>query len=184
LLRVHPGLQSGTVRVQPPHLADKAAHHVPQLGKRKSLQRCCIRQRHAGCESRQHPQRNRLARESAPVTSAAYDAALRQRGRLTIWFTDEAIAGWRAAPCTTPGGQPWYSPLAVLTALTLRAVFRLALRQTEGLIGSIVGLLGLVLAVPDHSTLSRRAKTLEAAWCTDRLVGAEKLGRVEGRPLS
>jgi hypothetical protein len=46
-------------------------------------------------------------------------------------------------------------------ALTLRAVFRLALRQTEGLIGSLLQLLGLDLAVPDHSTLSRRAETLE-----------------------
>ncbi len=53
------------------------------------------------------------------------------------------------------------SPLAILTALTLRAVFRLALRQTEGLIGSVIRLLGLDLAVPDHSTLSRRAVTLE-----------------------
>jgi hypothetical protein len=44
-----------------------------------------------------------------------------------------AIEGWRAAPRTTPGGQPWYSPLAILTALTLKTVFRLALRQTEGL---------------------------------------------------
>ena len=44
--------------------------------------------------------------------------------------------------------------------MTLRAVFRLALRQTEGLIGSILRLLGLDLAVPDHSTLSRRAETL------------------------
>ncbi len=57
---------------------------------------------------------------------------------------------------------PWYSPLAILTALTLRAVFHLALRQTEGLIGSVIGLLGLTLAVPDHSTLSRRAETLAA----------------------
>jgi hypothetical protein len=64
-------------------------------------------------------------------------------------------------PRTTRGGQAWYSPLAILTALTLRAVFRLALRQTEGLIGSIIRLLGLTLAVPDHSTLSRRAKTLD-----------------------
>ena len=40
-------------------------------------------------------------------------------------------------------------------------MFRLALRQTEGLIGSIMHLLGLDLAVPDHSTLSRRAETLE-----------------------
>ena len=43
----------------------------------------------------------------------------------------------------------------------LRAVFRLALRQTEGLVGSVLRLLGLDLAVPDHSTLSRRAETLE-----------------------
>ena len=78
-----------------------------------------------------------------------------------IWFSAEAIEGWRAAPRTARGGQPWYSPLAILTALTLRAVFRLALRQTEGLIGSILHLLGLDLAVPDHSTLSRRAETLE-----------------------
>ena len=95
------------------------------------------------------------------MNSAAYDAALRQRGSLTIWFTEEAVAAWRAEPRTTAGGQRWYSPLAILTALTLRAVFRLALRQTEGLIGSIIGLLGLALAVPDHSTLSRRAATLE-----------------------
>ena len=91
----------------------------------------------------------------------AYDASLRQRGSLTVWFTDEAIEAWRAAPRTTPGSQPWYSPLAILTALTLRAVFRLALRQTEGLIGSVIGLLGLTLAVPDHTTLCRRAETLE-----------------------
>ncbi len=90
-----------------------------------------------------------------------YDASLRQRGSLTVWFSDEAIEGWRAAPRTTPGGQPWYSSLAILTALTLRAVFRLALRQAEGLIGSIIHLLGLDLAIPDHTTLCRRAATLE-----------------------
>src|SRR4051812_37429800 len=92
---------------------------------------------------------------------AAYDAALRQRGSLTVRFTEEAVAAWRAEPRTTRGGQPRYSPLAIPTALTLRAVFRLALRQTEGLIGSVLRLLGLELAVPDHTTLSRRAATLE-----------------------
>jgi hypothetical protein len=81
--------------------------------------------------------------------------------RYTVWFTEDAIAAWRAVPRTTPGGQPHYSALAITTALTLRAVFRLALRQTEGLIGSILHLLGLELAVPDHTTLSRRAGTLE-----------------------
>src|SRR3954463_827313 len=90
-----------------------------------------------------------------------YDAGLRARGSLTVWFSEEAIEGWHAAPRTTRGGQPSYSDLAVTTALTLRAVFRLPLRQTEGLISSILQLLGLDLAVPDHSTLSRRAETLE-----------------------
>src|SRR4051812_3166837 len=61
----------------------------------------------------------------------------------------------------TRGGQPDYSSLAILTALTLRAVFHLPFRQTEGLIGSVIGLLGLDLAVPDHTTLCRRAETLE-----------------------
>src|SRR6202049_970221 len=101
--------------------------------------------------------RHHIPKQKRKVTNwAAYDASLRQRGSLTVWFTDEAITAWQAAPRTTRGGQSWYSPLAILTALTLRAVFRLALRQTEGLIGSIISLLSLTLAVPDHSTLSRR----------------------------
>jgi Transposase DDE domain len=106
--------------------------------------------------------RHHIAKQKRKVTNwARYDASLRQRGTLTVWFTDEAIAAWQAVPRTARGGQRWYSPLAILTALTLRAVFRLALRQTEGLIGSIISLLGLTLAVPDHSTLSRRAQTME-----------------------
>ncbi len=106
--------------------------------------------------------RRHIPKQKREVTnSAAYDAALRQRGNLAVWFTDEAVAAWAAEPRTTQGGQRWYSPLAILTALTLQAVFHLALRQTEGLIGSIIGLLGLTLAVPDHNTLSRRAETLE-----------------------
>jgi hypothetical protein len=92
---------------------------------------------------------------------AEYDAALRGRGSLTVWFTDAAIAAWTAEPRVTRGGQRRYSALAITTALTLRTVFRLALRQTEGLIGSIIALLGLDLAAPDHSTLSRRAEALE-----------------------
>src|SRR5215213_825756 len=106
--------------------------------------------------------RHHITRPKRRVTNwSEYNEALRQRGSLTVWFTEEAIAAWKAAPRTTPGGQPHYSDLAITTALTLRAVFRLALRQTEGLISSIIGLLGLDLSVPDHTTLSRRAETLE-----------------------
>jgi hypothetical protein len=106
--------------------------------------------------------RRHIPRQTHKVTNwPAYDASLRRRGSLTVWFTDEAVEAWAAEPRTTRGGQPWYSALAILTALTLRAVFRLAYRQAEGLIGSVVGLLGLALRVPDHTTLSRRAATLE-----------------------
>jgi Transposase DDE domain len=105
--------------------------------------------------------RHRIPKQRHRVTNwAEYDAALRARGSLTVWVTTEAIEAWKAEPRTGRGGQPRYSALAITTALTLRAVFRLALRQTEGLIGSILQLLGLDLAVPDHSTLSRRAETL------------------------
>src|SRR6187397_169626 len=106
--------------------------------------------------------RHHIARPKRRVTNwSEYNEALRQRGSLTVWFTEDAIAAWKAAPRTTPGGQPHYSDLAITTALTLRAVFHLALRQTEGLIGSILQLLGLDLPVPDYSTLSRRAQSLE-----------------------
>ena len=106
--------------------------------------------------------RHHIPKQRRRITNwAAYVAALRQRGSLTVWFTQEAIAAWEGEPRTTPGGPPHYSSLAITTALTLKAVFRLALRQTEGLIGSIIGLLGLSLRVPDHTTLSRRAATVD-----------------------
>jgi len=102
--------------------------------------------------------RRHITRQRHRVTNwRDYDAALRNRGSLTVWFSEEALAGWRAQPRKTPGGQAHYSSLAIETALTLRAVLRLALRQSEGLIGSIMRLLAIDLPVPDHSTLSRRA---------------------------
>src|ERR671912_761154 len=108
--------------------------------------------------------RRHIPEQKRKVTNwREYDESLRRRGSLTVWFSDEAVRAWKAEPRTSRGGQSWYSPLAILTALTLRAVFRLAFRQTEGLIGSVMRLLGLDLAVPDHTTLSRRAVTLAVA---------------------
>jgi len=74
--------------------------------------------------------RRHIPRQRHRVTNwREYDASLRNRGSLTVWFTPEAIAGWKAQPRTTPGGQRHYSDLAIETALTLRAVFRLAPRD-------------------------------------------------------
>jgi hypothetical protein len=93
---------------------------------------------------------------------AEYDAGLRRRGSLTLWVTSEVLDGWQATRRTTPGGQSIYSELAIETGTMLRLAFRLALRQTEGLMVSIFGLLGVPLSTPDHSTLSRRARKMES----------------------
>ena len=93
----------------------------------------------------------------------AYEAALRNRGDITIWFDEDAINVWNAPPSSRPGGQLKYSDLAIVTALSLRTVFHLALRQTEGFVASLIRLMGLDLMTPDHTTLSRRSSTLEVA---------------------
>ena len=66
----------------------------------------------------------------------------------------------RAPRRTSRGGQWRYSDLAIETCLTLRTTYRLALRQRQGLMGSIGTLMGLDIRVPDYSTLSRRANGL------------------------
>jgi transposase len=85
-----------------------------------------------------------------------YDAALVRRGSLTVWFTEEAVAAWHAPATGERGGQPVYSAIAIETSLALRLVFHQPLRQTEGLLRSIADVLGIKIAIPDHTTLSRR----------------------------
>lgn len=88
----------------------------------------------------------------------AYNAALKRRGSLTIWF-DRAMP-WGAAPTGKRGRQPAYSDAAIQTCLTLKVLFGMALRQITGFVESLLRLIGLDWAVPDFSTLSRRQKTL------------------------
>ncbi len=92
---------------------------------------------------------------------AEYDTALRKRGDVTVWFDEDAVETWTPPKTRRRGGQRLYSNLAIVTALTLREVFRLPLRQTEGFLNSILRLMDLDLASPDHTTLSRRNKDVE-----------------------
>lgn len=104
--------------------------------------------------------RHRIPRARYKVTNwPAYEAGLRRRGDLTFWIDEAALAGWQAPGRNTPGGQPRYSELAIELVLTLRLVFHLALRQAEGFARSVLALPGLKLAVPDHTTLSRRGRS-------------------------
>ena len=91
----------------------------------------------------------------------ASDRALVQRGDITVWLAPDAIATWEAVGVGTRGGQRQCSDLAIETALTLRLLFHLPLRQTEGFLTSIFGMLGLDLSAPDHTTLSRRGQHLD-----------------------
>jgi hypothetical protein len=92
-----------------------------------------------------------------------YDAALRRRGDLTVWVTAAAIAAWTPPRSGRRGRPQQYSALAIETGLMLRLAFGRPWRQTEGMLASILRLLGLDLAVPDHTTFSRRSADLTVA---------------------
>ena len=94
----------------------------------------------------------------------AYEAALRKRGDVTVWFDEDAITAWNAVPSGCSGGQRRYSDLAIVTALTLRVVFHLPLRQTAGFVASLIRMLGLNLEAPDHTTAGRPRRPDHSTW--------------------
>ena len=67
---------------------------------------------------------------------------------------------WLPNPSGKPGRQRLYSELAIETILTLRLVFKLPLRQVEDFVNSLFSMMELPLKSPDHTTLSRRNRTL------------------------
>jgi IS5 family transposase len=91
---------------------------------------------------------------------AEYEAGLQKRGDLTVWLSDAALDAWREPPSGKPGGQRTYADIAIEAAQTIRMVFHLPIRQTEGFLRSVVDLLEVDLPIPDHTTLSRRLKKL------------------------
>ena len=86
-----------------------------------------------------------------------YEAGLRRRGSLTLWIEDAALECWQSCG---QGGQARYADAAIQTSLMLRAAFKLPLRQTEGLMASVLTLMDLSISAPDHTTVSRRAVAL------------------------
>src|SRR5512143_1771256 len=89
-----------------------------------------------------------------------YNQALVRRGSLTVWVDEGALDAWAYQGPAQWGGQYLYSDTAIQCLLTLRAVFPLPLRATQGLARSVFELMGLDLEVPHYSTLSRRAAEL------------------------
>ena len=89
-----------------------------------------------------------------------YESSLRNRGSLTLWISPSVIRTWKAKPSKSRGRQHQFSDRAIETILSLRLVFHLPLRQTEGFIASIFQMMKLSLPAPDHTTLSWRGRTL------------------------
>ena len=90
-----------------------------------------------------------------------YERALVQRGDITLWLSADTIAAWTPAPAGRRGGQRKFSDHAIETALTLRLVFGLPLRQAEGFLRSVLSLMNVDLEAPDHTTLSQRSQQLD-----------------------
>lgn len=94
-----------------------------------------------------------------------YNQALVNRGRITLWFDEESIGQWyNQKKSGKRGASKTYSDIAILCGLTLREVFHLPLRATEGLVLSLIQLMGLELEAPDYSTFCRRQKDLEVLF--------------------
>jgi hypothetical protein len=89
-----------------------------------------------------------------------YNESLVQRGSVTLWISTDMAPSWKPEIQHRQGGQFDYSDVAIECLLMLRSVFHLPLRATEGFALSLVRLMRLPIAIPDYSTLSRRAQTI------------------------
>jgi hypothetical protein len=94
---------------------------------------------------------------------AEYDRALLQRGDITLWFAPDAADAWTPRRSGKRGGQRKFSDQAIETALLLRLVFNLPLRQAEGFLRSILSLMAVDLEAPDHTTISRRSQQVDVS---------------------
>ena len=90
----------------------------------------------------------------------AYNRALVRRGDVTVWVSSEAIAAWTPRRSGRRGVQRRYSDLAIETAMTLRLLYHLPLRQAEGFLHALFEMMRLDLSAPDYTTLSRRSQHL------------------------
>jgi hypothetical protein len=107
----------------------------------------------------------KIKKKAYKITNwAKYNESLVRRGDITMWFDEDVIDEWEHENAATKVGRPFvYSDLAIETLLTLRELFRLPYRQTEGLGRALTKLMGADVAIPHHTSLQKRAGKLEIA---------------------
>jgi hypothetical protein len=87
-----------------------------------------------------------------------YNESLVQRGSITFWFSEEVIAQWDHANNDRRRGHPFvFSDRAIECLLVIRELFQLPYRQTEGLARSLAQLMQVEVAIPDYTSLAKRA---------------------------
>ena len=128
----------------------------------------------AGMQSKVHPTYKTKYRVA---NWTAYNRALVRRGDVTVWLSSEAIAAWTPRRSGRRGGQRRYSDLAIETALTLRLLYHLPLRQAEGFLHALFGMMRLDLSAPDYTTLSRRSQHLRAGLSHPLCVSNSQFSR-------
>ena len=115
-----------------------------------------------------------IAKKSYKITNwKKYNESLVQRGSITFWFSDDVIDQWEHANEESKVGRPYvYSDTAIESLLVLRELFRLPYRQTEGLGRSLTELMQLEVAIPDYTSLAKRAATLDIALDISHRTGS------------
>ena len=110
-----------------------------------------------------------------------YNRALVNRGDVTLWINEDVAQKWYWDGVSARAGSPRiYADLAIECALSLRSLFHLPLRATQGFLRSILAISGFNLSAPDYSTISRRAALLSIDLGSQR-VASEHVVRTHGK---
>ena len=121
-----------------------------------------------------------MTKQKFKITNcSAYNKALKQRGSLTVWLDESAIAAWTESARPEGRGRPLhYTDMAITTVLMMKHVFNLPLRALQGFIDSIFKLMALPLCCPDYSLVSKRAKSVNISIKTALLNKSELADRM------
>lgn len=102
------------------------------------------------------------ARENYKLRNwSEYNRSLKKRGKLAIWLSEDVKSSWVYTSVQKPGGEVIYSDTAIEFCLTIKHLYRLGYRQTEGFVEDIFELCGINLEVPSYSQIQRRSKTVD-----------------------
>lgn len=104
---------------------------------------------------------------------SAYNKSLVNRGNITFWFSEEVLANWEHENKGFKVGRPFvYSDTAIEVLLTLRELFQLPYRQTEGFGRALVKLMGAEVAIPNYTSLAKRATKMQINITVEKVTGS------------